>query len=264
MNTRGEHRAEPGTRSRTPRTAVLLLALAVAAGGAIWGEVHYARAGQTSRAGSGSAAVSQESTQSDGGSSDGVVSDIAALHLNDVLPQTVVEQPTPTSPDGYQATRYGGSSSDDCDEAFTISAPAAVSARCGGYLTADYVEQDRSVYTCVTVFLYSDPTAAARVASALNSPAAVGAVTFLQPASGLPDAILPSTLPSAGASTPPGAQDASADNPAGADPGTRIEAVGSTVDVVQSVAADGQPVPGQLDTPTWYLAYTVGAKLAWQ
>ncbi|MBC3841715.1 hypothetical protein GXW82_20280 [Streptacidiphilus sp. 4-A2] len=45
---------------------------------------------------------------------------------------------------------------------------------------------------------------------------------------------------------------------------TRVEAVGSAVDVVESVTATGQPVAGELDTPTWFLAYTVGAKLAWQ
>jgi hypothetical protein len=44
----------------------------------------------------------------------------------------------------------------------------------------------------------------------------------------------------------------------------RIEAVGSAVDVVESASADGQPAVGALSTPTWYLAYTVGSKLAWQ
>ena len=245
---------------------MLLLALAVGAAGATWGEVHYARAGQISRAGGGSAAVSQDSLQSGEAGSDGTVDDIAALHLNDVLPQTVAEPPTPTSADGYQGTRYSGSSSDDCDEAFTASAPAYAADDCSGYLTADYVEQDHSVYTSVTVFLYRDPAAAAKVAKGLNAAAAAGAVTFQQPASGLPSA----GLPTGAVSSPPAAHGGAAGSAVGSGASgspatqTRVQAVGSTVDVVESAAADGQPLTGELDTPTWYLAYTVGAKLAWQ
>jgi hypothetical protein len=257
MNTRGEHRAEPGARNRKPRTAVLLLALAVAATGATWGEVHYARAGQVNRSGGGSGAVSQEGVHPGSDGSGGTVDQVAALHLNDVMPATVTEPPTPTSTDPYTATRYGGSSSDDCDEAFTVAAPAAATTGCSGYLTADYVEQDHSVYTCVTVFFYADAAAAARVAKALTAPGASGSVTFQQPASGLPDASSPPGVPQAGNS-------AQTPVPPAAGPQVRIEAVGSAVDVVQSTAADGVPTPGELSTPTWYLAYTVGARLAWQ
>ncbi|MBC3841717.1 hypothetical protein GXW82_20290 [Streptacidiphilus sp. 4-A2] len=96
MNTRGEHRAaEPGVRSRTPRTAVLLLALAVAAVGATWGEVHYARSAQVNRAGGDNGSVSQESVGTDGAGSGGTVQEVAALRLNDVLPAAVSEPPTP-------------------------------------------------------------------------------------------------------------------------------------------------------------------------
>ncbi len=265
MNTRGEHRAEPGARSRKPRTAVLLLALAVAAAGATWGEVHYARVAQVNRGGGGSGAVSQDTVGVHGDGSGGTVTDVAALRLNDVMPITVTEPPTPTSTDPYTATRYGGGSSADCDEAFTLTAPAAATAGCSGYLTADYVEQDHSVYTCVTVFFYADPAAAQRAAKALTGPAATDAVTFQQPASGLPDASSPP--PATG--QPNTATSGGAQSPAGnvtADPDTqlRVEAVGSAVDVVQSAAADGEPMPEQLATPTWYLAYTVGARLAWQ
>ena len=242
---------------------MLLLALAVAAAGATWGEVHYARAGQVSPSSGSGAAVSQDNLQSGGVSSDGVIDDIAALHLNDVLPSTVAELPTPTSADGYQATRYGGSSSDDCTEALTSTAPASASVDCSGYLTADYVEQDRSVYTSVTVFLYSDPDAAAKVAKALNSAAGAGPVAFQQPASGLPAANLPSGTVSSPLPGSPGEGAPLGGTASGSGVQTRVQAVGSTVDVVESAAADGQPTDGELDTPTWYLAYTVGAKLAW-
>lgn len=264
MNTRGEHRAEPGARSRTPRTAVLLLALAVAATGATWGEVHYARVGQVNRSGGGNGAVSQDNVRVRSDGSGGTVADIAALRLNDVMPTTVSEPPTPTSTDSYTATRYGGSSSADCDEAFTVSAPTAATTACSGYLTADYVEQDHSVYTCVTVFFYADAAAAARAAKALGEPGASGAVTFQQPASGLPDASAPPS--SKASSTPPVGTGAQTSIGVDSAQGTqlRVEAVGSAVDVVQSAAADGEPMPDQLATPTWYLAYTVGARLAWE
>ncbi|QMU68965.1 hypothetical protein [Streptacidiphilus sp. P02-A3a] len=263
MNTRGEHRAEPGVRSRKPRTAVLLLALAVAATGATWGEVHYARDGQVNRGGGGSGAVSQDTVRVSNDGSGGTVADVAALRLNDVMPTTVTEPPTPTSTDSYTATRYGGSSSADCDEAFTVTAPVAATTACGGYLTADYVEQDHSVYTCVTVFLYATPAAAEQAAKALSAPAAAGAVTFQQPASGLPDASAPPSPTTSVGATGGGAQNAvTAEATEDAQP--RIEAVGSAVDVVQSAAADGEPMPDQLATPTWFLAYTVGARLAWQ
>jgi hypothetical protein len=268
MNTRGEHRAaEPGARSRTPRTATLLLALAVAASGATWAEVHYARSGQVGRVGGGSGTASQDSLSIPDAGTGTAVDNVAALRPGDVLPATVSEPPTPTSPDVYQATRYQPVSSDDCDEALTIAAPADANQDCTGYLTADYVAQDRSVYTSVTVFLYSGAAAAARVAKALNSPAAIGAVVFQQPKSGLPDAVLP-TAPTAGQVTLLGQPSAAGQSgsavltPPVAQ--VRVEAVGSAVDVVESAFADGQPVAGALTGPTWYLAYTLDAKLAWQ
>ena len=271
MNTRGEHRAaEPGTRSRTPRTAALLLLLAVAATGATWGEVHYAGAAHN-HAGGGGGAASQDGVRQDLGSG-GTVDDVAALRLNDVLPATVSESATPTSPDGYLATRYQAGTSDDCDETFTITAPEAASSGCTGYLTADYVQEDHSVYTSVTVFFYADAAAAARAAKALDTPAAAGAVTFQQPRSGLPDAVLPASAQAAPSAqnTQPGT--ATAHATPGSTPGgpaapavqQRIEAVGSAVDVVESVSAGDQPAGTGLSTPTWYLAYTVGTKLAWQ
>jgi hypothetical protein len=44
----------------------------------------------------------------------------------------------------------------------------------------------------------------------------------------------------------------------------RVAAVGRAVTVVQSAFADGRPVSPELDTPTWYLSYTVTSALAWQ
>ncbi|MFC1421016.1 hypothetical protein [Streptacidiphilus cavernicola] len=44
----------------------------------------------------------------------------------------------------------------------------------------------------------------------------------------------------------------------------RIAAVGRAVTVVQSAFADGRPVNSDLDTPTWYLVYTVASALAWE
>ncbi|QMU76235.1 hypothetical protein GXW83_11260 [Streptacidiphilus sp. PB12-B1b] len=269
MNTRGEHRAaEPGARSRSPRTAALLLVLAVGAAGATWGEVRYAGDVRSHVGGGGGTAV-QDGVSMQGSGTGDAVDDVAALRLNDVLPPTVAEAATPTSADGYLATRYQGGSSDDCAEAFTITAPAAASTGCTGFLTADYVEQDRSVYTSVTVFVYPDAATAARAAKALNTPAATGAVTFQQPEAGLPDAALPAA-DQAPASSPGVQPDAASGSGAPTAPAApqvqqRVEAVGSAVDVIESAAAGAQPaVAAALSTPTWYLAYTVGAKLAWQ
>ena len=44
----------------------------------------------------------------------------------------------------------------------------------------------------------------------------------------------------------------------------RVAAVGSTVAIVQSAFADGRPASAELDTPTWYLSYTVASALAWE
>ncbi len=44
----------------------------------------------------------------------------------------------------------------------------------------------------------------------------------------------------------------------------KVAAVGSTVTIVQSAFADGRPAGSDLDTPTWFLSYTVSSALAWE
>ncbi|MHA6758763.1 hypothetical protein [Streptacidiphilus sp. PAMC 29251] len=44
----------------------------------------------------------------------------------------------------------------------------------------------------------------------------------------------------------------------------QVAAVGRAVTVVQSAYADGRPASPELDTPSWYLSYTVANALAWE
>ena len=63
-----------------------------------------------------------------------------------------------------------------------------------------------------------------------------------------------------GSSTPPTVTH----DPDSASTRIRIAAVGRSVTVVQSAFADGRPATSELDTPTWYLSYTVASALAWE
>lgn len=268
MNLRGEHRAaaDQASRARVPRTASLLLVLAVGATAATWAEVHYAGAGQAVQSVTTSSTSQDNVPQEDDGSAV-PAGNISSLHVDDVLPADVSEQATATSPGGYKAERYQGHAGNDCTQAFTLSAPATATGGCSGFLTADYVTDDHSLYSSVTVFFYPDRASAAHAASALNSAAVAQAVDFQQPGDGLPQlaaqpagtGALPSTAPAigtaAGSAAAQGQQSFQ----------TQVEAVGSAVDVIQTGYATGvTPTPNALATPTWYLAYLVGSRLVWE
>lgn len=260
MNSRGEHRATagPGSHGRVPRTAAAFLVVATVATAATWAEVHYAGRGQAAQ--STSSSSSQDSVQSAGPSSGTKLADLSSLSYQAVLPATVSEFAATTgaetddlgsgtgvgstgSTSPYQATRYAGAGHQgSCADAFTVSATTALTKDCAGYLTADYVQQDHAVYSSVTVLVYADRADAAAAAKALAlTPAAV---KFRQPGSTLPDVA----------------------NPVVTAAGLRVQAIGSVVDVVQSVDTEVQSVPDPVSTPSWYLAYMVGSEpdLAWQ
>jgi hypothetical protein len=265
MNSRGEHRAAAaaGIHSRVPRTAAALLVVATVATAATWAEVHYAGGGQAAQAANSS--TSQDSAPASGASRGAQQPLLSTLSYQDVLPAAVSQFAAPTagtsaaiSPalgtgamvgsEPYQATLYAGADNHvDCADAFTGTAPATATRGCTGYLTGDYVQQDRAVYTSVTVLLYPDHAAAEGAAAAMAQPpqSVPAVVVFREPGSGLPALVAPS------AATPAG---------------VRVQVVGSAVDVVQSADATVQALPESVTVPTWYVAYTVGTEpdLTWQ
>ena len=262
MNLRGEHRAtaDQASRARVPRTASLLLVLAVGATAATWAEVHYAGAGQVVQSVTTSSTSQDDVPQAADGSAVPAGS-ISSLRVDDVLPAEVSEAATATSPGGYKAERYQGHAGNDCTAAFTLSAPVTASGDCNGFLTADYVTEDHSLYSSVTVFFYPDRASAAHAAAALNSASVAQAVVFQQPGGGLPQ-LAAQGSPSA---TPSGAAPVTAPLQGQQSFQTQVEAVGSAVDVIQSGYATGvTPAPNALSTPTWYLAYLVGSRLVWE
>lgn len=264
MNLRGEHRAtaDQSSRARVPRTASLLLVLAVGATAATWAEVHFAGAGQAVQSVTTSSTSQDNLPREDDGSAV-PAGNISSLRVDDVLPAQASELATATSPGGYKAERYQGHAGNDCTQAFTLSAPATATGGCSGFLTADYVSDDHSLYSSVTVFFYPDRATAARAAAALNSASVAQAVDFQQPGDGLPQlagqgsAAIPAATTGGVQGTAPVQSQQSFQS--------QVEAVGSAVDVIQTGYATGvTPAPNALATPTWYLAYLVGSRLAWE
>lgn len=69
----------------------------------------------------------------------------------------------------------------------------------------------------------------------------------------------PGSTPTGGATQKPLPRDP---DPAATE--VRVAAVGRAVTIVQSTFADGRAITPELDTPTWYLSYTVATALAWE
>ncbi|MFC1411093.1 hypothetical protein ACEZCY_18935 [Streptacidiphilus sp. N1-12] len=284
-------------RRRVPRTLAMLGLLATAAAGGTWAEVHFAGRIHLDRQTSADGA-----SQDSAGVRNALVGGAGQTQVDDILPGSVTFPVTVTSPEGYLGRRYAlDAKTADCGLVFAATAPVTVTQGCAGYLTADYVRQDdQAVYSSVTVLYYPDPAAASLVAKTLKRPgAAVADLLFRQPGAGLPATaaqpvgtpagglasaaagILPNLQPGHGpglgtgttaspsgtgtptptttAAPPPVSHD-----PANAATRVQIAAVGRVVTVVQSAFADGRPASPDLDTPTWYLSYTVAAALAWE
>ncbi|MEZ0092990.1 hypothetical protein [Streptacidiphilus sp. EB129] len=122
MTTPGDHRAKPSgpVRRRTARTFALVGLLAVTATGATWAEVHYA--GRTPIDPPATAdGASQDSAGLYGANAVSGAGGVSALQirLDAVLPLTVTAPGSPTSPDGYQGSRYAAAYGDGgCGSAF--------------------------------------------------------------------------------------------------------------------------------------------------
>ena len=298
MTTTGDQHDIPADRARrrAPRTLALVGLLATAAAGATWAEVHFAgriHAEQQAAVDG----VSQDSAGLQSGSTTAGSGGADQTTLDVVLPRTVGFPATLTSPEGYRGTRYNAfRSGGDCANAFAPQAPATVTGGCSGYLTADYVRMDdHAVYSSVTVLYYADAATAARVAGALNpAGTALADLQFQQPAGGLPATVShaspsasatpspavqrgtpgtaqtsvpsgsPTTSPSPSPSSSPTAAQPTSQDPDSAATEIHVAAIGRTVAIVQSAFADGRPATAELDTPTWFLSYTVASALAWQ
>jgi hypothetical protein len=275
-----------GARRRLPRTLALVSLLAVAAAGGTWAEVHFA--GRINFGHRISAdGVSQDNVGLGNAITAPGLGGVGQAQVDDILPTSVNYPATVTSPGGFKGDRYAvDAKTADCAMVLAAQAPATVTTGCSGYLTADYVRHgDHALYSSVTVLYYPDPVTATRVAKLLKSPqAAVADLLFRQPGDGLPPTAsggappAPGGLPlgkaatgtSSGGATPSGtASSTPTAPPLTRDPDSaatmvRVAAVGRTVTVVQSAFADGRVATSELDTPTWYLSYTVATALAWE
>lgn len=288
MTTTGE---QPGARQDTPRVRssthrrgrrrsrqwVLVGVLVVAAAGATWAEVQYlgpSRLDQQAAADG----ISQDTAGQQGGAA-ASGSEADANLVDFILPKKVSYPVTSTSPQGYQGTRYAvlDQPKGPCGPAFAAAAPAAATAHCTGFLTADYVRDGKpAVYSSVTVLYYPDRTAATRAAHALSAgQTAQAALLFRQPGQGLAATVAqPSTSPAvsksaaASPSAHPSASGSSApatsQDPANGATLVHVAAVGQAVTVVQTAYQDSSPLTADLQTPTWYLSYTLAEALAWE
>ena len=303
MTTTGEQQrdlpAAGRARRRLPRTLALIGLLATAAAGGTWAEVHFAGRIQLDHQASADG-VSQDSVGAQKAITGLGVGGAGETQVDEILPPRVSFPDTVTSPAGYQGSRYALSArTTDCGAVFAAAAPAAVTDHCAGYLTADYVGQDdRATYSSVTVLYYPDAATATRVAHLLNAPQnALTDLRFVQPGDGLPMTSSPAgngasaaldgaaaaglplngatapatntTAPTTGTPTPTPSTGAGTQTPPTRDPDNaatqvRVAAVGRAVTVVQSAFADGSPSGPELETPTWYLSYTVASALAWE
>jgi hypothetical protein len=270
---------------------VLVGVLVVAASGATWAEVQYlgpSRLDQQAAADG----ISQDAVGQQGGAAaSGSASDANLVDF--ILPKKVSYPVTPTSPQGYQASRYAvlDQPKGPCGPAFAAAAPAAATSHCTGFLTADYVRDGKpAVYSSVTVLYYPDRAAATRAAHALSTgQTAQAALQFRQPGSGLPATVAqPSTSPAAGVGSSGQTQSpasksatasasahpspslsgssapAAAQDPANAATLVHVAAVGEAVTVVQTAYQDSSALTADLQTPTWYLSYALAEALAWE
>lgn len=300
MTTTGEQGREPVGRPRrpVPRTLAILGLLATAVAGGTWAEVRLAGRMHTDHQTSVDG-VSQDSAGQRNAVTVTGVGAAGGTPLDAVLPPTVDFPSTLTSPEGYRGTRATvAAGKTDCVAVFSVSAPAALTTGCSGYLTTDYVRQDdHAVYSSVTVLYYPDAATAARVAGVLNAPnatTAIGYLRFQQPGGSLPATLTqagttassatgggsgaPSTSATPGGSASPSASPSisatpsasakpvpkSPDDPTEGATAGRVAAVGRAVTIVQTAYADGSALDPELETPTWYLSYTVNSALAWE
>ncbi|MFC1401733.1 MULTISPECIES: hypothetical protein [Streptacidiphilus] len=299
----GAHQSTPQARSsarrhrrRKPRRWALVGVLVVAATGVTWAEVQYLGPSHLDQQAAADG-ISQDSAGQQGGAA-ASGSDANANLVDFLLPKKVDYPATATSPQGYLGTRYAvlDQPKGSCGPAFAASAPAAATAHCTGYLTADYVRDGKPVeYSSVTVLYYPDRAAAARAASALLvGQTAQSALQFRQPGAGLAATVAqPSASPTAGAGSsskapqsqsstpdsksatasasahPSASASASSAPPVAQDPANgatlvHVAAVGQAVTVVQTAYQDSSPLTADLQTPTWYLSYALAEALAWE
>ena len=211
MTTTGE---QPGAHQNTPRVRppthrhrrrrsrqwVLVGVLVAAAAGATWAEVQYLGPSHLDQQ-SAADGISQDTAGQQGGAA-ASGSDANANLVDFILPKKVDYPATLTSAQGYQGTRYAVvNQHGSCGPAFGAGAPAAVTAHCTGYLTADYVRDGKpEEYSSVTVLYYPNRAAASRAANSLAAgQTAQAALQFRQPGGGLASTVAqPSTSPAAG------------------------------------------------------------------
>ena len=290
--------ARPSThrhRRRRPRRWVLVGVLIVAAAGATWAEVQYLGPSHLDQQAAADGISQDTAGQRGGAAASG--SDADANLVDFILPKKVNYPATATSPQGYQGTRYAVvDQRGSCGPAFGAGAPAAATAHCTGYLTADYVRDGKpEEYSSVTVLYYPNRAAASRAANALSGgQAAQAALQFRQPGAGLSATVAqPSTSPAVGGgssgqsqtqspasksttASPPAHTSASpspsatssapavAQDPANGATLVHVAAVGQAVTVIQTAFQDSSPLTVDLQTPTWYLSYALAEALAWQ